>query len=133
MKYAIQTTIEKPFEGTLALVREAIARSGFGTVSEINLEEKLQGDLGVSYPRYKILGACNPKFSYKAVQEDDNVGLLLPCNVLVKEKNGSTTEVSAVDPSALMSITENAKIEAIAAEIKQIMQQIIRDVEANAA
>lgn len=125
MQYYIQTTVERNFEQAAALAKQAIEHTGFGVVSEIDLHEKLRASMNVEYPKYKILGACNPAYSYKAIQADDNIGLLLPCNILVKEKGDNLTEISAVDPVVAMNMVENSVVEEVATEVKKIMQQVL--------
>lgn len=125
MKFYMQTAIKSSFDEAEALAKEAISKSGFGLVSEIDLHEKLKASLNVDYPKYKILGACNPAYSYKTVQAEDNIGLLLPCNVLVKEKGDALTEISVVDPEVSMNMVESEVVQEVASEVKEIMEGIL--------
>ena len=97
----------------------ALEKEGFGILSEINIHDKFKEKLDVDFRRYKILGACNPAYAYKAIQNEDKVGLMLPCNVIVQELEKNKIEVSAVDPIASMMAIKNSQLEGIANNIKE--------------
>lgn len=98
---------------------------GFGVLSEINMHDKLKAKLDVDFRRYTILGACNPSYAYKALQHEDKIGTMLPCNVIVQELKKNTIEVAAIDPMASMMAVENPKIASIAMEIKAKLERVI--------
>ena len=94
-------------------------------LSEIDILEKLKEKLDVEFRRYKILGACNPPYAYEALQQEDKIGTMLPCNVIVQEFNDTTTEVAAVDPKASMIAVENKQLLRIAEDIREKLEKVI--------
>ena len=125
MKYYINKTVEGDFEETIAQVKEALTKEGFGVLSEISISEKLKEKLSVDYPKYTILGACNPVFAFKALQEENKIGTMLPCNVIVRQVDEKTVEVAAIDPVVSMVGVENEKVSAVAGEIKAKLTRVI--------
>jgi uncharacterized protein (DUF302 family) len=108
-------------------VTEALKKEGFGVLTEIDVKETLKKKLNVDFRRYKILGACNPPFAYQALQAEEYIGTMLPCNVIVQEK-GNGVEVAAVDPVASMAGVKNDKLAAIAKEVRQRLESVISKV-----
>ena len=125
MKYYISKKIDATFEQAIDEVKEALAIQGFGVLSEINIHEKLKEKLDVDFRRYTILGACNPVYAYKALQIEDKIGTMLPCNVVIQELSKNEIEVSAIDPIASMMAIENPKLAKIAGEIKHKLERVI--------
>lgn len=125
MNYYISKKIDATFEQAIDEVKEALAIQGFGVLSEINMQQKLKEKLDVDFRRYTILGACNPAYAYKALQSEDKIGTMLPCNVVVQELRKNVIEVSAVDPIASMMAIENPKLAKIAGEIKGKLEKVI--------
>lgn len=125
MKYYMSTKVNGDFDATVERVKSKLAEEGFGVLSDIDVEATLQKKLDVDFRKYRILGACNPPFSYKALQAEDKIGTLLPCNVIVQELAPDSIEVAAVDPQASMQGVSNAEIETIAGEIKDKLQEVI--------
>jgi uncharacterized protein (DUF302 family) len=125
MSYYISKKIDATFEQAIDEVKEALAIQGFGVLSEINIHEKLKEKLDVDFRRYTILGACNPAYAYKALQKEDKIGTMLPCNIVVQELGKNEIEVSAVDPVASMMAIENPKLAKIAGEIKVKLERVI--------
>jgi len=119
MKYYISKKISADFDQAVLLVTESLKKEGFGVLTEINLQEKLKEKLNVDFRKYKILGACNPAYAYKAIQQEDKIGTMLPCNVVVQELGNNEIEVAAVDPVASMMAIENPDLAGIAGEIKE--------------
>src|SRR5659263_77901 len=117
MKYYISKKISADFDQAVLLVTESLKKEGFGVLTEINLQEKLKEKLGVDFRKYKILGACNPAYAYKAFQLEDKIGVMLPCNVIIQETKDGLVEVSAVNPMTSMSGVNNPKLMDIAGEI----------------
>lgn len=125
MKYYINNTFHTDFNSAVRLTTDALKKEGFGVLSEIDIQQKLEEKLGVEFRKYKILGACNPPSAFKALQEEDKIGTMLPCNVIVQEKEEHLVEVAAVDPVASMAALENKKVEQIAREIREKLVRVI--------
>lgn len=125
MKYYISKKIDATFEQAIDEVKEALGIEGFGVISEINMHDKLKEKLDVDFRRYTILGACNPGYAYKALQKEDKIGTMLPCNVIVQELGKNEIEVAAVDPVASMMAIENPKLAKLAGEIKAKLERVI--------
>jgi uncharacterized protein (DUF302 family) len=125
-KYGFSRTIDATFDEATERTREALKKEGFGILSEIRLDEKLKEKLGVDFRRYVILGACNPPLAYRTLQEDINIGLLLPCNVIVYEADDKNRSVvAAVDALEMMSIVGNPAVHQVAAEVHARLQKVI--------
>jgi len=125
MKYYISKKISTDFDQAVLLVTESLKKEGFGVLTEINLQEKLKEKLNVDFRKYKILGACNPAYAYKAIQQEDKIGTMLPCSVIVQELGDNEIEVAAVDPVASMMAIENPDLTVIAEEIKEKLKRAI--------
>lgn len=125
MKYYITKKIDATFEQAIDRVKESLGIEGFGVLSEINLHDKFKEKLNVDFRRYTILGACNPAYAYKAVQSEDKIGTMLPCNVMVQELGKNVIEVTAVDPVASMMAIENPKLAHITEEVKGKLKRVI--------
>jgi uncharacterized protein (DUF302 family) len=125
MKYYFEKTLKTDFETAVSKTREALKSEGFGVLSEIDINEKLKEKLDIDFRKYKILGACNPSYAYKALEMEDKIGVMLPCNVIVQEKPDGTIEVAAIDPVASMMAIENPKLKDIAAEIRRKLKNVI--------
>lgn len=127
LKYGFAREVSATFEDAAERTREALKAEGFGVLSEIRMDEKFKEKLGVDFRNYLILGACNPPLAYKTVQEDINIGLLLPCNVVVYEaddKNNSV--VAAIDAGAMMSVVgDKAEIKEVATEVNEKLQKAL--------
>ena len=125
MKYYIEKTTNYSFDEAVEKVTEELKKEGFGVLSEINIHEKLKEKLDVDFRKYRILGACNPPKAYEALQVENKIGIMLPCNVIVQELDNGKTEVAAVDPVASMMAVGNADLESIAKEISTKLQKVI--------
>ena len=125
MQYYFSKTISASFDDAIQKITEALKAEGFGILTEIDIKATLKKKLDVDFYNYKILGACNPPFAYKALLADDKIGTMLPCNVIVQEKIPGQVEVSAVDPAASMQAIENKALNDIAAEIRGMLQKVI--------
>ena len=125
MEYYFSKTINENFDDAVQKVTEALKTQGFGVLTEIDMKATLKKKLDVDFYNYKILGACNPPFAYRALQAEDKIGTMLPCNVIVMEKEPGLVEVSAVNPVASMRAIENDELAEIAAEIKSRLQKAI--------
>ena len=125
MKYYIEKTINTDFDTAVSKTEEALKAEGFGVLSEINIHEKLKEKLDVDFRKYRILGACNPPKAYEALQAENKIGTMLPCNVIVQELDDGKTEVAAVDPVASMQAVENDGLKPLAEEIKNKLEKVI--------
>lgn len=117
MHYGMTASIDGTFDDTLERTRQALADNGFGIVSEINIQQTLKNKLDVDIPPQVILGACAPQFAYRSLQAEPSIGLLLPCNVVVRAE-GASTVVEAVDPAMLVEVTGNDSMRGIADEVR---------------
>jgi len=125
MSYYFNKRLENvSFEGAIEKVTEELGKEGFGILTNINIQATLKKKLDVDVPRYEILGACNPPFAYKALQEEEKIGLMLPCNVIVHEKDGAI-EVSAVDPVVSMQGVGNDSLGDVANEVQAKLKRVI--------
>ncbi len=116
---------EKIFEEVILQVTDELKKEGFGVLTEIDVKETLKKKIDVDIKKYKILGACNPHFAHKALQVENKLGVLLPCNVIVQELENGNIEVSAVDPIASMGFVNNSALEDIANEVQQKLKNVI--------
>jgi len=124
MSYHFSTTVDAPFAETIDNVSRALAREGFGILTDIDVQATLKKKLDVDFRPYRILGACNPGLAHQALQAEDHIGTMLPCNVIVQE-TGEGVEVSAVDPVASMTAIENASLAEIAAKVQAKLRSVI--------
>ena len=126
MSYYIETVLEgMNFDQAIEKVTEELKKEGFGVLTEIDLKTTLKNKLDVDFYNYRILGACNPPYAYKALQAEDKIGTMLPCNVIVQERSEGKIEVSAVDPIASMQAIDNASLGALAMEIREKLSSVI--------
>ena len=116
MSYAISVTVEAPFDQTLEATRNALSDQGFGILTEIDLAATLKTKLDVDLPAHVILGACRPPLAYEAIQAEPSIGLLLPCNVVVRAVDDDTTLVEAMDPAVMVTMTGNDGLAGVAAD-----------------
>lgn len=116
MGYALSTTVERGFDDTLTATREALAEQGFGVLTEIDLKATLKAKLDVDVAPQVILGACRPPLAHAALQAEPSVGLLLPCNVVVRSVDESSTLVEALDPQTMVGLTDNTALTDVADE-----------------
>ena len=125
MEYYFSKTIAGSFDDAVQKVTEGLKTEGFGILTEIDIKATLKNKLDVDFYNYKILGACNPPFAYKALLAEDKIGTMLPCNVIVQEKAAGQVEVSAVDPVASMKAVENPKLMDISTEVRARLRKVI--------
>lgn len=122
MGYALSTTVDRPFQQTLAAVREALQQQGFGVLTEIDLKATLKAKLDVDVEPQVILGACRPPLAHAALQAEPSVGLLLPCNVVVRASGAESTVVEALDPATMVDLTGNEALSDVATDAKGRLQ-----------
>lgn len=127
MKYGITKETELGFDQAIEKVTDELKKEGFGILSTIDIKETLKNKLGADVERYTILGACNPNFAFKALQIEKELGLLLPCNVTVYEKDGRVY-ISAMNPEIMSSVTGNMGLKEVSGEVKEILEKVIERV-----
>lgn len=125
MTYHFTKTIDVPFDAAIEVVTKALAAKGFGVLTMIDVKATLKKKLDVQFRPYTILGACNPNFAFQALQHEDKIGTMLPCNVIVQQCDDGKVEVSAVDPVASMQSIENPKLGAVATEVRALLSDVI--------
>lgn len=126
MNYYIETTLNTDFDSAVEKTKAALKEQGFGVLSEIDIHEKLKEKLDVDFRKYKILGACNPPYAYKALQQENKIGTMLPCNVIVQKLDDGKIGVAAVDPVASMMAVENDSLSPIAEEIRDLLEKVVK-------
>ena len=124
-KYAFSTVLDASYEDAVTQVRDALREEGFGVLTEIDVKETLKKKLGKEFRRYVILGACNPPYAYRSLQADLDVGLLLPCNVIVYETDDSKAYVAAINPVAALEVIQNRELKVIAREVSEKLRRVI--------
>ena len=125
MTYHFTKISNLPFDATVQKLTEDLKQEGFGILTEIDVGETLKKKLNVDFRKYRILGACNPPFAYQALQAEDKIGTMLPCNVIVQETADGKVEISAVDPVASMMAIENPKLAAIAEQVRSKLRGVV--------
>jgi len=127
VNYYFTRRLDVPFSEAVARVTEALKKEGFGILTEIDVKATLKKKLNVDFREYRILGACNPPFAYQALQLEDKIGTMMPCNVIVQEREDGGTEVSAVDPVASMSAVDNRKLADVATVIRSRLKTVVEN------
>lgn len=125
MDYYFSKTLKITFEEAVAKVTEELKKGGFGVLTEIDVKDTLKKKLNVDFRKYRILGACNPPYAYKALQAEDKIGLMLPCNVIVQELPGGKVEVAAIDPVASMAAIDNPKLRDVGEQVRAKLKAVI--------
>jgi len=125
MQYYFSKTLAVPFDEAIARVTDELKKQGFGILTDIDVQKTLKQKLDVDFRKYRILGACNPPFAYKALQAESRIGTMLPCNVIVQETEGGEVELSAIDPIASMQAVQNPGLEEIAKQIQAKLRNVI--------
>lgn len=126
MEYYFNKILAKSsFEDVIIKTTEALKKEGFGVLTEIDIKATLRKKLDVDFPKYMILGACNPGFAHKALQAEDKIGTMLPCNVIVRETENGAIEVAAVDPMASMMGVKNEALAEIAGDVRDKLKRVV--------
>lgn len=128
MSYYFNKTIKTSFEEAVENVIASLKEEGFGVLTEIDVKETLKKKLNVDFRNYRILGACNPPFAYKALLAEDKIGTMLPCNVIVQDLGEGNIEVAAVDPIASMQSIQNPELEEIANQVQAKLRKVVEQV-----
>ena len=125
MNYYFSKTLNEDFERVIDKVTEELKKEGFGILTEIDVKETLKKKLDVDFKKYRILGACNPPYAHKALEAEDKIGTMLPCNVIVQQIDDNNVEVAAINPIASMQAVENEELNEVAQEIKSKLEEIV--------
>lgn len=125
MSYDISKSVKTPFHETVNRVTSELQKEGFGIITEIDLKSKFSEKLGENFRNYKILGACNPKLAFEAVQKDSHIGVMLPCNVLVQEHEGGEVEVSAINPMQSIGVVGNPELNTLAEDVSNRLKSAL--------
>jgi uncharacterized protein (DUF302 family) len=125
MAYYFSKILNISFDKAVTKVTEALKKEGFGILTDIDVQGTLKKKLDADFRKYRILGACNPPFAYKALQAEDKIGTMLPCNVIVQELVGGTIEVAAIDPVASMQAIENPNLKGIAEQVREKLKKVV--------
>jgi len=124
--YSIGITTGLPFEDAVSATREALASEGFGILTEIDIRSTLKEKLGIDFPPYLILGACNPPLAHRALSTEPDIGTLLPCNVIVRTApGGGETIVSAMDPVPALGLAANSELESLGTEVRERLERVL--------
>jgi len=125
MSYYFSKILGISFDEALVRVTEELKKEGFGILTEIDVKETMKKKMNVDFRKYKILGACNPPLAHKAMQTEDKIGTMLPCNVIVQEMSEGQIEVAAIDPVASMQAVENPKLQDVADQVRVKLKRVI--------
>ena len=126
MSYYFNTIVSGDFDTTIEKVTQLLQKEGFGILTQIDIQETLKKKLDVDFKKYKILGACNPPFAYKALQSEDKIGTMLPCNIIVQELGPNKIEVAAINPMVSMQAVKNSQLEDVAQEVSGRLKHVIK-------
>jgi len=128
MSYYFSKTIQASFEEAIQRATDSLKTEGFGVLTEIKIHEKLKEKLGVDFQRYTILGACNPAYAYKALQSENKIGTMLPCNVVVQDLGDGNIEIAAVNPIESMKAIDNPELGAVATQVTEMLKRVVLSV-----
>jgi len=128
MTYHISKTVDLPFDDAVAATVAALQAHGFGVLTEIDVQATLKKKLDVGFRPYRILGACNPKMAHQALQMEDKVGAMLPCNVIVQQHENGKVEISAIDPVASMQAIDNPELGRVAGTVQDMLRAVVADI-----
>ena len=125
MSYYIAKTVDQPFDAVVAELTARLKEQGFGLLTDIDVQSTLKSKIGAEIGKYRILGACNPRFAHEALKIEDKLGVLLPCNLIVRETRDRKVEVASVDPVAAMERTGNPALRSTAEEVRRLLSEVV--------
>ena len=131
MNYYYTVIVDGNFNAIEAKVISLLKEIGFGVLTNINIQETLKKKLDVNFRKYKILGACNPGFAYKALQVEDKIGTMLPCNIIIQELDANRIEVSAINPLVSMQAVNNKQLKGVAKEVSEKLKKVIKNIDSD--
>ena len=129
MTYYFNTIVSGDFEAVIENVTELLKKEGFGILTQIDIQQTLKNKLDVNFKKYKILGACNPPFAYEALKQEDKIGTMLPCNIIVQELEPNKIEVAAINPMVSMQAVKNEKLGYVAEQVSNKLKNVIKNIE----
>jgi uncharacterized protein (DUF302 family) len=128
MTYYISKTVDKPFDAVITDVTARLKEQGFGLLTDIDVQATLKAKIGADMGKYRILGACNPRFAHEALKIEDKLGVLLPCNVIVRETPDQRVEVASIDPVGAMERTGNPALRSTAEEVRRLLTNAVSQI-----